>query len=271
MRLSRDYWRDLARRMPVVFGERKLQILILSGADRLRFPPMLNHKLYADMHGYRYRFDLTPSRHINLPYFHKIAKIADALEDADWIFWIDDDAAFTQLEMRLEIVVPEMLNPNLHLIFCRSPVNLQGGWTYLSSGNFFIRNSKVSQELLSNAREELLPKIETWWDSSRFGMFTGGDQDVLVYLIMTEPRFQKATAILEYERFNTRPYHFNELKDHFLVHFTHQPDRSKADQMRDFAKLFSLSPFIVPKQLLEPYGRYPDLLFQMIGKGEWHH
>lgn len=270
MRLITRRWCNTALRMADALKQRKLPILILSGADRLRFPTMLNHKVYADTHGYRYRFDLTPSRGVNRPYFHKIAKIADALADADWIFWIDDDAAFTQLDVRLESIVPEMLNPELDVIFCKSPVNPEGGWTYLSSGNFLIRNSPGARQLIANVGEELLPEIEKWWDGERFGMFTGGDQDILVYLIVTDPRFQKTTGRLEYQRFNTRPYHFSDrLTEHFLVHFTNQPDRSKEDQMVEFANKFSLTPFMVPRQLLAPYGRYPDLLLNMLGDDRW--
>src|SRR5437868_2509449 len=63
MRLSRR--QVLGRRIAGWFSTRPMKILILSGADRLRFPTMLNHKIYADTHGYRYRFDLSPTRNIN--------------------------------------------------------------------------------------------------------------------------------------------------------------------------------------------------------------
>jgi galactosyl transferase GMA12/MNN10 family len=232
---------------------------------------MLNHKIYADRHGYRYRFDLSPTRNITRFYWHKITKIQDALSDADWVFWVDDDIFFTQLDVDFQRLVPELFNPKLHLIFGKSPVNLQGGWTYLTSGSFFIRNSQLSRELLSSTREDLLPTVEKWWDSNRFGIWCESEQDVLVYLIVTNSRFGKATALLEYQRFNTRPYHFHsEGMDHFLVHFTNQPNRSKPDQMHDFAKKFSLTPFMVPRESLEPYGRYPGLLLEMIGGDEWH-
>jgi hypothetical protein len=247
-----------------------MKILILSGADRLRFPTMLNHKIYADTHGYRYRFDLSPTRNINRLYWHKVAKVQDALQDADWIFWIDDDVFLTQLDVRLEDLVPEMFDPDMHLIICKSPVNLQGGWTHFTSGSFFIRNSRISRELLASTREDQLPAVEKWWDRDRYGLSTDSEQDVLVYLIVTNPRFQKATRLLEYQRFNTRPYHFTDrLTEHFLVHFTIQPDRSKEDQMRDFAKKFSLTPFMVPQELLASYGRYPDLLLNMLGDAQW--
>jgi hypothetical protein len=252
------------------FKKGDLRILILSASDRLRFPTMINHKVYADMHGYRYRFDMTPTRDINRFYWHKVAKIQDALNDADWVFWTDDDVFFTRLDVRFEILVPELLDSDLHLIICKSPVNLQGGWTHFTTGNFFIRNSRLSRELLAAAREDLLPTVQQWWNGDAFGIFTDSEQDVLVYLTVNDPRFKRATGLLEYQRFNTRPYHFNDrLTEHFLVHFTNQPDRSKEDQMVQFAQKFSLTPFMIPQHLLEPYGRYPNLLLNMLGDARW--
>lgn len=103
-----------------------MNILILSGADYLRFPTMFNQKAYADRHGYRYRFDISPYANRENLYFHKLDAISDALQDTDWLFWIDDDAAFTQLEKRFEDQVPELKDPSLCAIFCASPINPLG-------------------------------------------------------------------------------------------------------------------------------------------------
>lgn len=242
-----------------------MSLLVLSGADRFRYPTIINHKFYADQNGYRYRFDVSPSKYVTNPYFHKLAKLSDAIADADWTFWIDDDAAFTQFDTKLENLVPEIHDPSVHVIFCKSPVNPQGGWTHISSGNFLVRNSAIGRELIARAEEALLPKARDWWDPTTFGMFTNGDQDVLVYVIETSEHIKNSTKILEYERFNTRPYHFESASEHFLVHFTHSPVRSKADQMRDFSMKFKLSPFLVNESELGPYQNYIDSTLIMSG------
>ncbi len=242
-----------------------MRFLILSGSDHMRYPTMLNQKAYSDRHGYNYRFDLTPSRGVNNPFFHKVAKIADALADTDWLFWIDDDAVFTQLSQPLDRLVPELANPDVHAVFCRSPINLEGAWTHISSGNFFLRNSYIAHQIISRSKESLLPAVAQWWDEAVYGMFTGGDQDVLTYVIENDYVLQQAVAILEFERFNTRPYHFDRLEDHFLVHFTSQPGRSKLEQMKEFSKRFSLTEFLLTQDELGHYGNYPQNIRAMIG------
>lgn len=231
-------------------------LLVLSGCDRIRFPTMVNHKAYADRHGYRYRFDISPRRDRENVYFHKLSAIQDALVDCEWLFWIDDDAAFTRLDSSFESIVPELADPSTVAVFCASPVNPMGGWTTVSSGNFFIRGSALGHKLIAQALATDLQVVEKWWDEQALGMFTNGDQDALVYLIKTDPEFEAATRILDYERFNTRPYHFGSDLSHFLVHFTHLPGTTKEVQMREFAEKHGLDDFFLPPEASAQYASY---------------
>lgn len=235
-----------------------MNILILSGSDHIRFPTMINQKAYADRHGYRYSFDITPRTNRRNKYYHKLHAIRDALPQADWLFWIDDDAAFTQMQVSLESQVPELGRNDLSAIFCVSPVNPNGGWTTVSSGNFFVRNDAAGQKLIEQAIQTDLETVRAWWNTDSLGMFTNGDQDALVYHIKTDDCIGSKVSILEYERFNTRPYHFDHAGQHFLVHFTHRPNLTKEGQMMEFCSNFGLTKFLLSEQDLEPYGGYVE-------------
>lgn len=249
-----------------MMGNRRSRIMILSGTTLMRYPTMLNHRIYADRHGYRYRFDPVPYRDIWNLYFHKIAAIRDALQDCEWLFWLDDDAAFMQMDRSLEDVVPEMAQDQGPWgIFCKSPIN-RGAWTYLSSGNFLIRNCPEAHALLEACLATDLAEVRAWWNADVYGLYTHGDQDALVYHIETNPDLSAGCLILDYTRFNTRPFHFEEAGQHFLVHFTNHPERSKRDQMRDFAQHHGLTDFLVPDATLAPYAAQVPHLLAGIGE-----
>lgn len=219
-----------------------MSMLILSGSNNPQYSTSKNHAAYALRHGYDYIFDRGPYQRLPNPYFHKVAAISHHLPNYDWIFWLDDDAAFTQLGISIESLVPE-INNNPTAIFCRSPIN-RGMWTYISSGNFLIRNCEDSFALLNAVLSADLGSIEVWWDSEKFGLFTHGDQDALVYNIATG-NFGDIFR-LEYERFNTRPFHFHRSsEDNFLVHFTSSPGATKTEQMKQFARKFKLNKFLL--------------------------
>jgi len=238
------------------------RFLVLSGADHIRFPTMMNHRAYADRHGYRYRFDVAPQANRTNKFSHKLNAIADAVLDTDWLFWLDDDAVFTQMDRRFDALVPELAagarDPELCAVFCNSPVNPQGGWTWLSSGNFFLRNSPAGRRLITAAKATPLSTVQKWWNTRQLGMFTKGDQDQIVYQIRTNPEFTACVLMLGYERFNTRPYHFNRSQEHFLAHFTNRPNLPKQQQMTDFAQKFNLTQFLIEKAVAQQYSSYRD-------------
>ena len=168
------------------------------------------------------------------------------------------------MRRRLEDVVPELRDPEACAVFCASPVNPEGGWTYLSSGNFFLRNCPAGRRLIEAAQATPLDMVKAWWDPARLGMFTGGDQDALVYQVRTDPEFAQRVTILEFERFNTRPYHFERAGQHFLTHFTTQPAVSKSAQMAAFAARFGLNPFLVEDEVAARYDSYIEPLRRML-------
>lgn len=215
-----------------------MKIGIISYCDHVRTYAHFNHQAYADQHGYTYIFDIAPTKHAT--YFAKIDKIAKFLEFFDWVFWVDDDAFFTDFNQKLEDVISQYPQPDF--IFCKSPINKEN-WTHISSGNFFIKNSPIAHKFLAELHNVDIERVEKWWDPKRFGVFTRGDQDAIVYLLHMQRPVPEYT-ILDFNRFNNRPFHYkDDLGEHFIVHFT---GGNKRGQVQEFAKRFDVQEDLIP-------------------------
>lgn len=211
---------------------------ILSGCTRLRFNSHINHACYAARHGYRYKFDATP-RPLNSVFDHKIHSILDCPVDDAWWFWLDDDAFFTSFETPFSDLRLRLDDRKL-LIFPKSPVNPSGGWTFLSSGNFFFRSTHDTHAFFRKVLDTELSRVKEWWDERAYGMFTAGDQDKIVWNLMHDEAIRARTDLIGYEEFNTRPYHFTAATDFFLVHFA-VPGISKEESIRQFKARFDFA------------------------------
>ncbi|WP_417562202.1 hypothetical protein [Microbacterium sp.] len=194
----------------------------------------MNHELYARERGYTYIFDISPTT--AWKFFAKVEKIAKFLPLFEWLFWIDDDAFVMARSVRLETFIEQ--SPEAAIIMCESP-NRDGVWTWISSGNFLIRNTPAAFAFLEDVMKSDLDPVRQWWDAEKYGKFTNGDQDAMVHLLNTHPVYSRPgfLARLPYTAFNTRPEHFVNPRDHFLVHFTGPEKRLYAQQ---FAARFSL-------------------------------
>lgn len=202
------------------------RIGIVSYCDHLRTLAHVNHQSYANEQGYFYSFDIAPTAEWRFK--AKIEKIAKFLPLFDWVFWIDDDAFIMRQDERLEKFIAQA--PRASVIFCESPPN-DGKWTWLSSGNFFIKNTPDAAQLLADVLETDMDVVRSWWDEDVYGHFTRGDQDALIYQLVTNPRYSADDflARLPFEAFNSRPFHFTtSARDQFLVHFTGADKRRQA-------------------------------------------
>lgn len=223
-----------------------MKLGIVSYCDKLRTYAHCNHQVYAERNGYTYIFDIAPTKRTQhateLDYFAKISKLLKFLDLFDRIFWIDDDAFFTDFSRKLEPIIA--LHPDADLIFCKSPINEEGGWTFISSGNFFLRNTPATRSFLEALLTVDMEKVKSWWESSKYGIFTNGDQDAMVYLLEGPRKLPLKYVRLEYEHFNTRPSHFTDrLDEHLLVHFT---GGAKRQQAQVFGRRFGLDEDIIP-------------------------
>lgn len=210
------------------------RIAVLSWSNQLRTYSSINHAVYCRQHGYTYIYDTAPILEPINVYYGKVLKIRKFLRLFDWIFWIDDDAFFTNLDIPLTGFLEDPDAEPAHLLICKSPVN-QGKFTYISSGQFFIRNTVESMEFLGAVR--CLPREEILqnWNEAAYGIYTQGDQDAMTYLLNCDTRFKAPFAhIMEYTKFNCRPFHYdNSVNEHFIAHFTGQ---NKGALVKEFAE-----------------------------------
>jgi hypothetical protein len=228
-------------------------VLILSASSRIRTAAPLNHRLYAEHVGAPYIFDHAPST-VRRIYLHKLDALRRVLPRAEWVFWIDDDAFFTDFGVDLRRFLDDAGDRDL--VFCQSPVNPLGGWTWMSAGQFFIRRSAATLELLEAVADTDLEAVRAWWDHEVYGLFTNGDQDALVYQLMGPGggRWRDRFLRLPWQAFNSRPYHYAErLDEHFICHFAVPGGRPKADVIAEFAERMGTTPALCDAALIEPY------------------
>jgi hypothetical protein len=202
---------------------------IISGSYPKRFNSNINHKAYAKMHGYKYVFD-DSNYNVKSVYDHKIMSILNLSIDNQWWMWIDDDAFFMQIDSPVVNMPKDKL-----LLFPKSPVNPNGEWTFISSGNFFFKNNQVVHSFFNRVINTDINIVKDWWTDD-LGMFTYGDQDKIVYNLK-QTEMLNETEIVGWELFNARPYHFTSANDYFLVHFA-TPGISKEASINDFQKKF---------------------------------
>lgn len=233
-------------RAPVVLTSgTRARIGILSGYyPGTRFNSQANHRLYAERHGYRYIFDSTP-RFDRRTYMRKMEAIQEYLDLFDWLFWVDDDAYFTDFSIPLEQFIA--IAPNSDFIVCKSPSTKELS-THISSGQFLLHNTPGAHRFIADALATDLVKVKAWW-RSHLGMFTKGDQDALVYLMETDPAFAAPFySILDHQNFNNRNFEYeSRLDEHFLVHFT---GKSKVQDKVNFCERMGCNEYICPPDLL---------------------
>ena len=219
-----------------------MRISIVSGTDQPLVRSDVNHQCYAKIHGYQYEFDTSVYLGLATPHFRKIHSVKFVLNDCDWAFWLDDDAFFTNMATPLETFLND-IQENHFLVICKSPVNPKGGCTFLSAGQFLLKNDRHSQDFLDEVLATPVETVRAWWDASRYGIFTGGDQDVIVYTLVTRNMLED-TKICPYDAFNARPYHYGcRLDEHFLVHFP--GTRNKRDAVIEFGARFGVDETLI--------------------------
>ena len=229
-------------------GLKQYRIGIISGYyPGERFNSQINHKAYADYHGYYYIFNSSPERD-SRNYFRKIETIKRYIDLFDWIFWIDDDAYFTNFEISLENFI---LNAETSdLIICKSP-STKKLFTKFSSGQFLLRNSMRSHLFLNAVMEVDLEKVRAFWRED-LGYFSDGDQDAMVYLSEMDSRFGgDYFQTLDHYAFNNRDFEYQaRLEEHFLVHFT---GTSKIASKAGFCNRLGVNSYLVPDVLLKDF------------------
>lgn len=226
-----------------------LKIGILSAYwPGMRFASYINHKAYADNWGYYYIFNSTPERDTR-KYFHKIETILRYLDLFDWVFWIDDDAYFTNFEIPLTHFLSQVNDEQL--LICKSP-STKKIFTKFSSGQFFLKSTPLSKQFLRDVLNTNMAIVEKFWQPEKHGYYTGGDQEAMVYLSETHPCYSKIFfKIIDHNYFNNRDFEFDFQPDeHFLVHFT---GTKKQQSHEEFCRRLEINQWIIPDELVGHY------------------
>lgn len=224
------------------------RVCILSG----RFPPTefrstWNHRAYANAHGYTYVHCNWPTRAPNR-YMVKFHFVREYLAHFDYIFWIDDDAFFIDLDQSLDRLVPE---PNEIASFCKSPTNKEIS-TYLSSGQFMLRGGDIGLNFVNAVLQVDLEDVRAWWRED-LGMFTNGDQDAIVYLAHESPPVKAGLRLFDYTVFNSRLKDLEtDPKSVFVLHFT-GPVKKKRQDYKAAAALLNTGPSLLQREAEEQF------------------
>lgn len=148
----------------------------------------------------------------------------------DYIFWIDDDAFFMNLDKGLDEFLP---TGDAFLSICESP-DYKHIHTYISSGQFVLRCSERGRRFIDSVRSVDLAVVKEWWTDS-LGYYTNGDQDAMVYLLKEDAEYRGRYRRWNYRKFNSRAeeiFSADALDDIFLLHFTGTPKKKAADYHR---------------------------------------
>ncbi|MDX6806964.1 putative nucleotide-diphospho-sugar transferase [Terrihabitans rhizophilus] len=227
-------------------------VLVLSSHTKPGSPAAINHAVYCERHGYDYLFDATPYRLLS-PFDQKTMAAIGVLKRsrAEWVFWVDDDAFFMDHSKTLEAIIEGAGSADF--IFCRSPVNLKGQWSYINAGLYFVRNTPRAIEVLEDVLSADGKAVRDWWDADRFGMYTtlNSDQEAFVYVLERRGMLNtSAVAILDHLAFNARPYHFTKRHDeNFICHLASHTD--KYVPWADMRSRFGLDRYLLPQGALQ--------------------
>ncbi|TXG38865.1 putative nucleotide-diphospho-sugar transferase [Seonamhaeicola maritimus] len=226
-----------------------MKVCILSGRyPGTQFESTINHKLYADKYSYSYIHCNYPTKAKN-PYLNKIHYILSYIDLFDYIVWIDDDAFFLDFENDIMQYLPD---ENVFMSICRSPT-FKKIKTFFSSGQFILRCNKKSKRFLEDALEVNLVEVKSWWTKD-LGYFSNGDQDIFIYLFLTQEIYMKKYKLFDYKAFNSRYENLFEKDIHkpLIIHFTGVPKIKKYNYIKTQQKL-NLHASLVPLGWLENY------------------
>ncbi len=146
------------------------------------FGPMVeaNHRAYAEKHGYKYHC-LHSNPTDRPPAWGKIPILLSQMDSADWLFWIDADAIFTNFNKRLE----EFIVADKDFIAGK---NFDG----LNSGLFLLSTSQWSRQWLVRIYGLTQFINHQWWE-----------QAAMMYDLRVNLETQEHSLLLPYRTLQT--------------------------------------------------------------------
>lgn len=221
-------------------------LCIVSGADRVRYRSHVNHAAYAQSFGFDYRFDFGVAEvplgsHFDI----KLRALQRLLPHYEWVLWIDDDVYFTDFRAgALTEILDEADERGTPIVIAEGAVEPQGFASFINSGVILLKNSAEAAELLSRALAEPVDGVCEWWNEDEYGIFTAGDQDQLVK-VLVESGLIDACWRVDPQRLNSRTHLYSaSASDAFACHFCGHYDRELS--IAQFAERWNLSPDLLP-------------------------
>lgn len=229
-------------------------LCVVSGADRVRFRSHANHRVFADLQGFDYRFDLGVNRGgLRSAFDIKVRALQRMLPLYEWVLWVDDDVWFTDLRRQtMKQLLEEADSRGSDIVIAKGAIEPRGFSSYLNSGVILLRRSEAACALLEGVLATPITEVAEWWDEERFGIFTNGDQDQIVKVLMDED-LSSVTWLTEPERLNSRSHLYPKgPHDALACHFCGHYDRELS--IGQFARRFALSPDLLPIDIAEQFG-----------------
>ncbi|KAJ9170546.1 hypothetical protein P3X46_018646 [Hevea brasiliensis] len=156
---------------------------------------------YCRIHGYDIFYNnvlLHPKMHT---FWAKLPMVRAAMlahPEAEWIWWVDSDAMFTDMEYKLPLRRYDYKNHNLVVHGWPKLIYEEKSWTALNAGVFLIRNCQWSMDFIDKWAKmgPMSPEYERWGQiqSSLFKdkLFPeSDDQSALIYLLYEDKSLMK--------------------------------------------------------------------------------
>lgn len=227
-------------------------VCIVSGADYVALHSYINHSVYAREFGFDFRFEAGVAEAVDNVFFFKTAAIERVIARYDWVVWLDDDTFITDFSRdRIRELIDEAEAAGASFVAARGPVEPNGFFSFLNSGVMLLKNNEENREMLRAMNDESLELARAWWDEAKFGVFTGGDQDIIIWMLHERDWLHRA-MIVDHRRLNSRTHHYeSSLEDAFICHFCGHWDKSLS--IAQFSERFHANQALVPSDLAVKY------------------
>ncbi|KAL6654128.1 hypothetical protein ACP70R_007593 [Stipagrostis hirtigluma subsp. patula] len=162
-----------------------------AGGDHLLLRFLKNKLDYCRLHGVELLYNTAHLEPSMVAYWAKIPAVRAAMlahPEAEWVWWVDADAVFTDMDFTLPLA--KYAGRNLVVYGWEREVYEVGSWVGLNAGVFLIRNCQWSLDLMDEwARMgPASPEYARWGKTLRAALAgkpndESDDQSALVYLL----------------------------------------------------------------------------------------
>ncbi|PNT63497.1 probable glycosyltransferase 6 [Brachypodium distachyon] len=180
-----------------------------AGGDHALLRFLKNKVDYCRLHGIQLLYNTALLHPEMLAYWAKIPVVRATMlahPEAEWVWWVDADAVFTDMDFSLPL--PKYKNHNLVFYGWDREVYGEKSWVGLNAGVFLIRNCQWSLDFMDAwaAMSPTSPDYDEWgkilmdnlkWKSSN----DSDDQSALVYLLMKNRRKWGRKTYLDHDYF----------------------------------------------------------------------